>query len=803
MTVYTGSTQESLQQVSTLITYLNSAPVAPQGVAADIWDTIGEELKKIIQPIVDAITSALAPVWQNIQSWINNTITPIVTGVTNTVTTVINNITGGISDAINGFVTWLQNTINSIGDWFDNLLGQIKNTIENVSNWLTQAIGSIGDWISNAVNSVIEGVGAFIAGVVTEVSDWLTTAYENVKTTISNVVNAVGEWFRQTSDNIAAWINGVVKGIVETYNSARKSVEELIAGALNWASARLGELSNWFWARLSDLGAWFAREVMPKFNNAVIGAQKLLELGSIVWDAISSGDYTKAFNLLDSFAKGLGIPAPVATLRAIVSSIAYFWETVHLQFVGMEVRAQREAEIALGLTPLDMGSMAQSVYRGLASEQDFINNARIGGMVSSRAKLGLESSRPLPTPGQIQESFLRGEIDVKTHDRLLASYGLSSDNIELIKELYLLIPGASDLIRMAVREAFTPDIAQKFGQYQDLPQAFIDWGAKIGLSKDWCSRYWAAHWELPSATMGFEMLHRGVISNEELTLLLRALDVMPFWRERLIKISYNPLTRVDVRRMYQLGVINEEQVKRSYLDLGYDNQKADWLTQFTIRYYTPEDQTEQDTYKSLARSVYSSAFKKRIISEDEYRQFLLNLKIYPDDVELLISIDNFSIENEGKIFDLKGYRQDWQKLLLQAYDRGLLHINEVTPMLIELGYEESEANLEISLIDYNRQLTIRNMVADRVHDQYTTFIIDNVGAHTLLDQFNFTSEEINKLVEEWNIERSIRVKRPPLSDLRKFFTAGMLTLDQFLDELRGEGYNERYIDLYAQQLAKG
>ncbi|GAH93918.1 unnamed protein product, partial [marine sediment metagenome] len=44
------------------------------------------------------------------------------------------------------------------------------------------------------------------------------------------------------------------------------------------------------------------------------------------------------------------------------------------------------------------------------------------------------------------------------------------------------------------------------------------------------------HWSLPSPSQGFEMLHRGVIDEAELNMLLRALDIMPFWREKLTKV---------------------------------------------------------------------------------------------------------------------------------------------------------------------------------------------------------------------------------------------------------------------------
>jgi hypothetical protein len=156
---------------------------------------------------------------------------------------------------------------------------------------------------------------------------------------------------------------------------------------------------------------------------------------------------------------------------------------------------------------------------------------------------------------------LRIDPSLSNLDRELRKIGIHPSYNALYKELAYQIPPVADIITMAVREAFTPEIAARFGQYQDLPPDFVQWVGKKGLSREWAERYWAAHWSLPSPQQGFEMLHRNIISKEELQLLLRALDIMPFWRDKLIQSAYEPLTRIDTRRMYQLGVLNEPQVK--------------------------------------------------------------------------------------------------------------------------------------------------------------------------------------------------------------------------------------------------
>ncbi|MBA7557821.1 hypothetical protein ES705_50595 [subsurface metagenome] len=37
------------------------------------------------------------------------------------------------------------------------------------------------------------------------------------------------------------------------------------------------------------------------------------------------------------------------------------------------------------------------------------------------------------------------------------------------------------------------------------------------------------------------MLHRDIVDQDTLKMLLKSLDIMPYWRDRLIQLSYNPL----------------------------------------------------------------------------------------------------------------------------------------------------------------------------------------------------------------------------------------------------------------------
>lgn len=212
----------------------------------------------------------------------------------------------------------------------------------------------------------------------------------------------------------------------------------------------------------------------------------------------------------------------------------------------------------------------------------------------------------------------------------LRKIGIHPDYFDVYKTLAYQIPPVADIITMAVREAFSPAIAAQFGQYEDFPPDFAKYAAMKGLDEEWAKRYWAAHWNLPSPQQGFEMLHRGVIDNSELNMLMRAQDIMPFWRDKLMQIAYRPFTRVDVRRMYKEGVLDEREVFASYLDQGYDEEHAERMAEFTVK------QTLTSLSKFTSTDIIK-AFTNRMISSGETRSLLRTIGIRDEDVGYIVS----------------------------------------------------------------------------------------------------------------------------------------------------------------------
>lgn len=215
--------------------------------------------------------------------------------------------------------------------------------------------------------------------------------------------------------------------------------------------------------------------------------------------------------------------------------------------------------------------------------QDLLDEITTAGIHPDFAQKYVDALLSKPNPSDMIRYRLRHDPNLTELDTDLRKLGVHPEYIDVFRELSYPVPPIGDMITMAVREAFTPDIASRFGQYEDYPADLTKYAQMNGISEDWTKRYWAAHWTLPSPQQGFAMFQRGIIDEDTLHLLLRALDIMPFWRDRLTQLAYNPLTRIDVRRMFYIGSLTADEVEKAYKDAGYSPDNARRLRDYVVR----------------------------------------------------------------------------------------------------------------------------------------------------------------------------------------------------------------------------
>ena len=264
----------------------------------------------------------------------------------------------------------------------------------------------------------------------------------------------------------------------------------------------------------------------------------------------------------------------------------------------------------------------------------------------------------------------------------LSELGYNKDHEEILNDLYKFYPGAQDFVRFAVREVFKPQYVIDYRTDEEYPTEIKPYMAKAGLTDEVMRWYWRSHWELPSFYNIREARWRGVITDKEVEEWLKANDYAPYWREKIEKILYTPYTRVDVRRMYDTGVLLKHEVQRAYQNIGYDIPEAENLTKFTV--------INSDKTKDVL-STYTKAFKQGIINESELTAVMKDMEYSDKEIELRISmLSSIEVTERAK----RGLTLTNVKKL---FTKGLIDAATLEDMLINLNYSD-EAVMYMKLL---------------------------------------------------------------------------------------------------------
>lgn len=370
----------------------------------------------------------------------------------------------------------------------------------------------------------------------------------------------------------------------------------------------------------------------------------------------------------------------------------------------------------------DPMSLILGLFRDPSDEVRIKDELAKHGYNDERIDTLIKTSKSIPSPDEYKNLFLRGEITETELYEGYRKYGFTDTEITHLKTLFYPIPNYPDLVRMAVREAFYPDYVQEYGLLNELPGQFLEYAGKQGLSEEWAKHFWASHWELPSILQGFEMLHRDVITSEQLDKLFMAVDIMPWWRDKLEAISYNPLTRVDIRRVFKMGIVTRDEVKRTYLDLGYNEEKAEWLTVFTEMQNTEAD-------KDLTKAEVLSAYDKAIINQTTCNEMLLDLGYSQDEVNILISVKEYQTLKEIKSRELKRIQK--------YYLAGAFTANQTITELGKLDLVGAEQDSIMQLWDSEKLAKLKMPSKKELDTFYSNNIISEPQYRAELDKMGY------------------------------------------------------------------
>ncbi len=260
----------------------------------------------------------------------------------------------------------------------------------------------------------------------------------------------------------------------------------------------------------------------------------------------------------------------------------------------------------------------------------------------------------------------------------LKDTGWNEERIEALKELAFILPTPQDLVTWQAREVFEPDAIEKYGLDDEFEKLDLSLFAKVGISEENAKNYWRAHWQHASWLQMVEMRRRGWVTDYDIWEWFRLVEIPPFWREKLMALVWEVPTRVDVRRFWDMGTIDEERLRTIYQAQGYHNQDLEDYVLWTKVYVALPDLVSRYKNGYIPLETVMSELITLGMSKDRATE-LMETK-----VKKVYAPERVATERNLTVTDI-----------IMSIKKGNITREEGVSMIMELGYGSFEAEFKI------------------------------------------------------------------------------------------------------------
>lgn len=406
----------------------------------------------------------------------------------------------------------------------------------------------------------------------------------------------------------------------------------------------------------------------------------------------------------------------------------------------------------------------------------------------------IDASFATPTPDQAADLVNRGLINETLYRSTLERNKIHPLYVDAVSQLRYQIPGPSDLIMFALREVWDPELLVKFGYNNEFPEAFNEWMSKQGLGYEipspaharfglgnltWPKAYWWSHWQLPSLSQGIEMFQRLrmrldrpdefrdpdklLFTRDDLESLLKANDYPTYFRDRLLKLGYNPIGIRNLRNLWKTGLVTEGDVVEIFRDQGYSDRDS-LLQGRLIATEGPVAQLASARKKNLQQVVRS--YRMGMIGVDEFRRQAYRftrtteVEIREFDAEPQAGQDLIALQDQAAVqlvtSTLLQDRLDrFAKqiaVLHRGYVRGDLEITPVRQLLTDMGLDASRREEILTDWTFEQQATRKQATAAKVTKWVREGLLDGNEARARLARLGYTSADSDLMLTDAVLE---------------------------------------------------
>lgn len=227
----------------------------------------------------------------------------------------------------------------------------------------------------------------------------------------------------------------------------------------------------------------------------------------------------------------------------------------------------------------------------------------------------------------------KGEGEPKDLVDDLLEQGWSPDRIDLGKEATKVMPTPQDIVNFLAHEVFEKGMIDKYGLESEWDTIDKEWALKIGLDEDTLKLYWLNHWQHPSLSSVYDMLHRDLIDVEDVDEYYKLVEYPEYWRDKLTELSWDVPNRIEIRMMARYLDLPKSQVEKMLQYAGlkeeFRSDTADfmiimglqgyWSTMFRNGWLNPEELLKEIEAKEISPAIADKVYKYIVKAEKPYR----------------------------------------------------------------------------------------------------------------------------------------------------------------------------------------
>lgn len=377
------------------------------------------------------------------------------------------------------------------------------------------------------------------------------------------------------------------------------------------------------------------------------------------------------------------------------------------------------------------------------------------GNLSKPARAIRDAGQARVNIGDCVELFYRGIIQVDEFQDMMRTRGVTDPNqIDYWMRLREQQPQMPDLVRFMVRDVENEEVVKAGNLFDGFNQNYKgrvkQWAEQQAIPQEYFQYVWAAHWELPSPTAANEMLRRLrpgrvdpslSVTEKDIKSLYAAADYAPGWRDKLLAISYNPVTRTDIKQGYIYGSYDRPEIIELLQDTGLDKKGAETVAKL------------YDTEKERASRVFNE---------------------------------------RNTIWTVK--------TALKAYVNSELAEDECRDILRILGMEEKRMDAAILSADLMRTTLYRRKCMKGVYRQFFVGRLDEAAAQKQLVAVGVADDLVASVTSQWACERASGLQEVPARKNTDWAIRGVITIDEFVRRMTNLRYAANDIAVYVEEI---